>query len=92
MAEPVTIGSLIALALSNVGWWIREWRRGRKNENGDLLKCIDGKVGKIRTDVAEVKTKVGAQESHCKQMTERFDREIVNNRNKIFDILKDKKG
>lgn len=90
MAEPVTIGSLIALALSNVGWWIREWRRGRKNENGNLLKCIDGKVGTIKTDVAVIKTNQETQEKHCKEVTERFEDEIRKNRDNIFDIVKEK--
>jgi hypothetical protein len=90
MAEPVTIGSLIALAISNVGWWIREWKRGRKNENGELLKCIDGKVGAIKTDVAVIKTNQANQEKHCKETTERFGREIVNNRTNIIDLLKGK--
>ena len=90
MAEPVTIGAIVILAIGNVGNWIREWKKGKKDGNGELLKCIDQKVGTIKTDVAEVKTKLEGQEKHCKQMTEMFGREIVNNRDKIFDIVKEK--
>lgn len=90
MTEPVTIGAIVLLVISNVGGWLTIWRKGRNNEDGKLLKGIDGKVGEIKTEVAQVKTKVEGQENHCKQMTSMFEREIVNNREKIFDILKDK--
>lgn len=88
MAEPVTIGAIVVLVISNVGGWIREWRKGRKNENGKLLKCIDKKVGDIKTDVAVIKTNQENQEKHCKETTERFEQEIVNNRSHIIDLLK----
>lgn len=88
MTEPITIGAIVVLVISNVGGWIREWRKGRKNENGTLLKCIDGKVGKIKTDVAVIKTNQEAQEKHCREVTGRFEGDIANNRDKIFDIMK----
>lgn len=38
MAEPITLGGIAVLAISNIGMWIREWRKHSdwKNNNGSM--------------------------------------------------------
>lgn len=98
MTEPLTTGGIIALIISGGAMWIRELKRGRadKGNNKDLKeirkqnKCIDEKVGHIKTNIATIKTSMDGMQANCRQTTSRFEQSINDNRKEILEIAKDK--
>ena len=92
---------LIALLLSNIGFWIREAQKARsyKTKNGNLeqiktdisttkkkIECVDKKLGQVREDIVEIKTEIKSIKSNCHQTVSRLTSEIQDNREKIFEI------
>lgn len=96
MAEPITITGLAALLISNIGIWIREWRKGRneKSGNGDIkeikqkTECIDKKVGEIKGSMTGIEASINAMKENCQKTTSRFDAAINENRKEILDMAK----
>jgi len=96
VTEPVTIGGIAVLLISSIGGWIKVWRDTKKNNgNGVLLKEVketvkntDEKVDDLKVDIAVIKKEVKNQKEHCGQVTKSFEKQIENNRNKIFNLKK----
>jgi hypothetical protein len=88
--EPTTIIGLAALVVSNIGIWIREWRKHKdwKTKNGDVGE-IKGDVREIKRDMGSVKVKLGAVDTDLKNFGRtcaRHDEEIRENRKAILKI------
>jgi len=90
-SEPTTLLGLAALIVSNVGIWVREWRKHRdwKAKNGDVqeikkdVKTIDGKVDELDTKMAGVEKEIEAFGRTCVRM----NGEISTNRNDIKRLI-----
>lgn len=109
MAEPTTILGLLSvlggLLISNIGMWIREWRKHQswKRNNGSIevikttatetqeqVKRLDGKMGQAREDIREVKTAVTAQKEHCQVTVNQMTKAIADTNSKVFELAKEK--
>ena len=89
-AEPTTILGLAALIVSNVGIWIREWRKHRdwKAKNGDVGE-IKTDIKEIKTDMGNLKQKVSSISTEVKafqRCSKRHDEEIRENRKAILKL------
>jgi len=94
MVEPITTGGIIVLVISSIGSWLKIVRDTKKrNGDGIDLKDIkdtvsktDEKVDDMAIDIGSIKTDVENQKAQCKQITSNFEKQIVDNRNKIFSM------
>lgn len=91
VGESTTIIGLAALVISNVGIWIREWRKHKtwRGQNGDVqeikadVKEVGKKVNGIDTKMASVDTEMKAFGRTCKRM----NGEIRTNRDDIKKLI-----
>lgn len=96
---------IIVLVLSNIGWWGREWLKHRnwksKNGQSDVMaadvkeikketKAINNTLIKTNLSMARVQTEVKKQNKHCEITVKSVFKEIGDNRNKIFNLAKEK--
>jgi len=103
----ITLYGLIALIISGVLSWIREWRKhGTWKKNGNDLTeiksdvkethkkidCVDKKVGETKVKIAEVKTAVNAQKTQCSSTVKRFDKAISDQGKQILDLARNQGG
>jgi len=89
MAESVTIGGIVVLVISSIGGWIKIYRDTKKtNGNGEVLKNIDKNVDDMKVDIGGIKKDVKNQEKRCGQITKSFEKQIEDNRNRIFNLKK----
>jgi len=94
MIEPITTGGIIVLVISSLGGWLKIIRDTKKqNGNGSDLKDIkatvkdtDKKVDDMTVDIGKIKTDVKNQKSQCKKTASSFEKQITNNRDKIFSM------
>ena len=94
MGEPITTGGIIFLAISSIGGWLKIIRDTKKqNGNGSDLKDIkktvsetDKKVDDMKVDIGSIKTNISNQKTQCKQIASNFEKQITNNRDKIFGM------
>lgn len=106
-AGSITLYALIALIISGVLSWIREWQKHKTwSKNGDDLKeikkdvkdshtkidAVDDKVGKTNIKIAEVKTAVNAQKTQCASTVKRFDKAISDQGKQILDLARNSGG
>jgi len=94
MVEPITTGGIIVLVISSIGSWLKIIRDTKKqNGNGIDLKDIkntvddtDKKVDGMKIDIGSIKTDIKNQKENCTKITSNFEKQIVDNRNKIFSM------
>lgn len=94
MIEPITTGGIIVLIVSSIGSWLKILRDTKKqNGNGSDLREIKNTVKKtdenvvnIKVDIGKIKTNVSNQKKHCMQMTTSIEKQINDNRDKIFSM------
>lgn len=85
--ENLDLYGIAALALSNVGMWLREWRKARAEVTEDhRLQKMDEKLDATITGVTQVEVKLEESHKYCSNMTTRFAEEIRNNREKIYNL------
>lgn len=96
MPEPATLTGLFGLILTNISAIIiimlRDRRRNRKEDGkndqiGTVQKTIekvDEKINGVNNKVVKIVTEVKSIHEKCGV----FEREIKNNREKIFDLVK----
>jgi len=102
MPEPATVTGLISLAVTNVSALIfillRDRKRNKKEDGkngqiGEIKQAVDQaneKMNTVNNLITEVKGDVRGIKEHCTKTTMAFAEEIKNNREKIFDIVKEK--
>ena len=99
MIEPVTTGGVIVLVISSIGSWLKILRDTRKrNGDGVDLKDIkktvgdtDKKVDGMSVDIGKIKTEVSNQKKYCAKVTSGFEKQISENRDRIFDMKGERK-
>ena len=101
-AQAVTMGTVLGAATVYI---LRERSKSKseKSNNGHLkviveqmatkeqLNKTNGKIGKINATMGIISTNVTNMQTNCKATTERFGKEIGNNRKEILDMAKQKK-
>jgi len=100
----VTLYALIALIISGVLSWIREWQKHKTwSKNGDDLKeikkdvkeshekidAVNDKVGATNIAIAKVKTAVNAQKTQCVSTVKRFDKAISDQNKELISLAKE---
>ncbi len=94
MIEPITTGGIAILVISSIGGWLKIIRDTKKQAgNGSDLREIkntvsetDKKVDDMKVDIVKIKTDVKNQKAQCKQITSNYEKQITDNRNKIFNM------
>lgn len=101
-ASLATLGTILGVAVVYVLRERSKWKNEKSN-NGHLeiikekmatkeqLNATNGKIGKIDTKVGIINTNIENMQNNCKMTTERFGKEIGNNRKEILDMAKKKK-
>jgi len=105
MIDPATLGMFGTMLGVTITYILRERSKSKneKSSNGHLeiikkqmatkeqLDETNGKIGKIDKTVGIISTNVENMQTNCKTTTERFGKEISNNRKEILDIAKKRK-
>ena len=92
--EPITTGGIIVLVISSIGSWLKIIRDTKK-QNGDgvdlkeIKKTVDEtdkKVDDVQVAIGGIKADMQNQKSNCVQITANFEKQITDNRDKIFNM------
>lgn len=94
-----TTGGIIVLLISTIGSWLKIIRDTKKqNGNGAYLEDIketvkdtDKKVDEMKVDIGSIKTDIKNQKKHCGQVTANFEKQIGENRDRIFEMKGERK-
>ncbi len=101
-ASLATFGTILGVAVVYILRERGKWK-SEKSNNGHLetikkqmatkeqLDETNGKIGEINTTVGIISTNVDNMQTNCKATTERFGKEIGNNRKEILDMAKKRK-
>jgi len=98
MIEPITTGGIIVLVASSIGSWLKIIRDTRRQSgNGidlrdikETVKDTDKKVDDMAVDIGSIKTDVKNQKKNCVQISANFEKQISENRNRIFGMKGEK--
>lgn len=102
MPEPTTaiglIAMIVTLLISNIGMWIREWKKHSTwqkngkgiNEVNKCVKTIDGKMDKANVEIGKVQTSIDDQKAFCKKVSGGLSELVAKNSDRIFELNKDK--
>jgi len=93
-----TFLGVVALIISNVGLWIREYWKGKNSNktNGVLTETYKKveEIEKIINDnnlkLTELKTEVSSMKTHCADTVSRFQGAITDQAQKIYDLERNK--
>ena len=105
MIDPATLGMFGTMLGATVVYILRERSKGKneKSNNGDIkvikeqmatkkqLDETNGKIGSIDKTIGIISTNVENMQTNCSTTTERFGKEINNNRKEILDMAKKRK-
>ena len=96
--EPISTATLASLVGGIIAYILRERHKGKNSQenNGDIkdikktTKETKVCLNKVNTSLGIISNDVKNMRQNCTQTTERFGKEITENRKDIKDILKDK--
>jgi len=91
MAEPLTMGGIVALLVNAIVMGIREWKKSKTwKKNGTALEEIKKSIVGIDKSMGIIQSEMANLYNNCEATVSRFTEEISSNRDRIFDMAKGK--